>query len=79
MTFDVTAEGLPEPPSRVTYDLAKQHGATKFTLTHDQFPPDSKVLGISNGWPQILSSMKSYLERGAAMSMTEAMKKARGE
>lgn len=80
MTFDVTAEGMPEPPSRVTYELSEQHGATKLVVTHDQFPPDSQVLkGISSGWPAILSSMKSYLERGEAMAMTDAMRKARGE
>jgi uncharacterized protein YndB with AHSA1/START domain len=80
MTFDVTAEGMAEPASRVTYDLAEQHGATRLTVTHDQFPQDSRVLpSISSGWPTILSSMKSYLERGTAMGMTEAMKQARGE
>jgi uncharacterized protein YndB with AHSA1/START domain len=80
MTFDVTAEGMPEPASRVTYDLAEHHGATKLTVTHDQFPPGSRVLpGISNGWPAILSSMKSYLERGAAMHMSDAMRRQRGE
>jgi uncharacterized protein YndB with AHSA1/START domain len=80
MTFDVTAEGLPEPASRVTYELSEGNGATKLVVTHDQFPPNSEVLkGISQGWPQILSSMKSYLERGEAMAMTEAMKRARGE
>jgi uncharacterized protein YndB with AHSA1/START domain len=80
MTFDVTAEGMREPPSRVTYDLSHANGATKLTVTHDQFTPNSEVLkGISQGWPQILSSMKSYLERGAPMAMTDAMRKARGE
>lgn len=80
MTFDVTAEGATEPPSRVTYDLSHANGATKLMVTHDQFPPDSAVLkGVSQGWPHILSSMKSYLERGAPMAMTDAMRKARGE
>jgi uncharacterized protein YndB with AHSA1/START domain len=80
MTFDVSAEGMREPPSRVTYELSHQYGATKLTVTHDQFRPDSQVLpAISGGWPQILSSMKSYLERGAAMGITDAMRKTRGE
>lgn len=80
MTFDVSAEGMKEPPSRVTYDLSHANGATKLTVTHDQFPPNSEVLkSISHGWPHILSSMKSYLERGAPMAMTDAMRKARGE
>jgi hypothetical protein len=32
-------------------------------VTHDGFAEDSKVFGsISNGWPLVLSSLKSYLE-----------------
>jgi uncharacterized protein YndB with AHSA1/START domain len=80
MTFDVSAEGTQEPPSRVTYDLSETDGATRLMVTHDHFPPDSEVLpGISQGWPQIFSSLKTYLERGAAMSMTDTKRKARGE
>jgi uncharacterized protein YndB with AHSA1/START domain len=80
MTFDVTAEGMAEPASRVTYELEELHGATKLTVIHDGFPPDSTVLkGISKGWPQILSSLKSYLERGAPMAMTDAMRRERRE
>ncbi len=80
MTFDVSAEGMREPPSRVAYDLSHADGATKLVVTHDQFPPDGAVLkSISGGWPHILSSLKSYLERGAPMAMTDAMRKARGE
>ena len=80
MTFDVSAEGMAEPPSRVTYELSEQHGATKLVVIHDGFAPDSRVLpAISGGWPQILSSMKTYLESGAAMRMTEAKRRERGE
>lgn len=80
MTFDVTAEGMAEPPSRVAYELEEGHGATKLTVIHDRFPPDSAVLkGVSTGWPQILSSLKTYLEHGAPMAMTDAMRRARGE
>ena len=80
MTFDVTPEGMKEPPSRVTYLLEDAHGATKLTVIHEDFPPHSEVLkGITKGWPQILSSLKTYLERGSAMAMTDAMRLARGE
>lgn len=80
MTFDVSAEGLVEPPSRVTYELTDQYGATRLTVIHEGFPPDSKVLpGISSGWPHILSSMKTYLETGAAMTITDAKRRERGE
>ncbi len=80
MTFDVSAEGMAEPPSRVTYELSEHHGATKLTVMHEGFLPDSKVLpAISGGWPAILSSMKTYIESGAAMRMTDENRKARGE
>jgi uncharacterized protein YndB with AHSA1/START domain len=80
MTFDVSAEGMVEPPSRVTYELSEQHGATKLVVMHEGFPQDSKVLpAISGGWPRILSSMKTYIESGAAMTITDAKRRERGE
>ena len=52
-----------EPPSRVVFELEKQRDQVKLTVIHDEFAPDSKVFGsISNGWPLVLSSLKSYLE-----------------
>ena len=52
-----------EGPSRVVFELEKQRDQVKLTVTHDGFEPDSKVFGsISNGWPLVLSSLKSYLE-----------------
>jgi uncharacterized protein YndB with AHSA1/START domain len=52
-----------EPPSRVVFELEKQRDQVKLTVTHDEFQPDSKVFGaISNGWPLVLSSLKSLLE-----------------
>jgi uncharacterized protein YndB with AHSA1/START domain len=80
MTFDATPEGMNEPPSRVTYELEELHGATKLTVIHDDFQPDSEVLkATSKGWPHILSSLKTYLERGSAMALTEALRKERRE
>ena len=44
-------------------DLEQQRDQVKLTVTHDDFAPDSKVFAsISNGWPLVLSSLKSYLE-----------------
>ena len=52
-----------EQPSRVVFDIEHQKTQVKLTVTHDDFAPDSKVFGsISNGWPLVLSSLKSYLE-----------------
>jgi uncharacterized protein YndB with AHSA1/START domain len=51
--------------SRVVMDLEQQKGQVKLTVTHDGFAPDSTVFaGISNGWPLVLSNLKSYLETG---------------
>jgi len=42
------------------------------TVTHEELEPDSAMLhGISAGWPAVLSSMKTLLETGAAMPMTQ--------
>lgn len=55
-----------EKPSRVVIDLEQQKGQVKLTVTHDDFAPGSKVFtGISNGWPLVLSNLKSYLETGS--------------
>ena len=52
-----------EQPSRVVFDLEKQKDQVKLTVTHDDFIDGSKVFeSISNGWPLVLSSLKSYLE-----------------
>jgi uncharacterized protein YndB with AHSA1/START domain len=52
-----------EKPSRVVFELEPQRGQVKLTVTHDDFAEDSKVFpSISNGWPLVLSSLKSYLE-----------------
>ena len=58
-----------EKPSRVCFDLEPMGKETKLTVTHDQFEPGSKVFGsISNGWPLVLSSLKSFLETGCALA-----------
>ena len=63
-TFHSQHDGLDsETPTRVVLDLEKQKDQVKLTVTHDEFAPDSKLFDrISNGWPLVLSSLKSYLE-----------------
>jgi uncharacterized protein YndB with AHSA1/START domain len=54
-----------EPRSHVTFDIEPTASAVKLTVTHGGFEPGSDVLaGISNGWPAILSSLKTLLESG---------------
>jgi uncharacterized protein YndB with AHSA1/START domain len=63
-TFHSQHDGLyTEQPSCVVFDLEQQRDQVKLTMTHDDFAPDSKVFDkISNGWPLVLSNLKSYLE-----------------
>jgi uncharacterized protein YndB with AHSA1/START domain len=61
-----------EKPSRVTFELEPIGSAeVKLTVTHDEFEPGSKVhAAVNNGWPMILSSLKSLLETGRASIST---------
>jgi len=57
-----------ERPSRVLIELEPQRDQVKLTVTHGDFDPDSKVFAsISNGWPLVLSSLKSLLEAGRVL------------
>ena len=58
-----------EPRSKVVFDIEDVgHGAAKLTVTHDGFVPDSAVLPtISEGWPAVLSSLKTLLETGSSL------------
>ena len=54
-----------ERPSRVTFDIEPFRGQVRLTIVHDDFEPGSKVFeSISQGWPAVLSSLKSFLENG---------------
>ena len=68
-----------EQPSRVVFELEQQGDQVKLTVTHDDFAEDSKVFGsISNGWPLVLSSLKSYLEANRVCSRRGTTKPRRG-
>ncbi len=67
---DATAEAWQtEPRSKVAVDIEDAgQGVVKLTVVHDGFEPGSDVLeGISNGWPAVLSSLKTLLETGTAL------------
>ena len=49
----------------------------RLTVTHDRLQPGSDMLkSISNGWPRVLSSLKSYLETGRPLDVWAEMKAA---
>lgn len=60
-----------ERRSKVTFDIEPAGESTvKLTVTHDDFEPDSEMLkGISQGWPAILSNLKTRLETGEVLSL----------
>ena len=58
----------PAKVSRVTYAIDEDGPMVRLTVTHDAFEPDSDTaLGLAEGWPFILSSLKTLLETGTAM------------
>jgi len=55
----------PAAHSRVTFQLEQLEDMVRLTVTHDELQPGSDMLrGISEGWPRVLSSLKSFLETG---------------
>jgi uncharacterized protein YndB with AHSA1/START domain/biotin operon repressor len=57
------AELRKEKRSKVTFEIEPAGPAVKLTVTHDDFEPDSEMLrGVRQGWPAILSNLKSLLE-----------------
>ena len=64
---EMTAEGF----SQLTYEIEAKEDSVKLTVTHEMDKKDSKLIGaVSNGWPHILSSLKSLLETGEALEST---------
>ena len=51
--------------SRVTFEIEPVADMVRLTITHDELGADSEMQrGISEGWPRVLSSLKSLLETG---------------
>lgn len=69
MDDETAAAWRSEPRSRVSFDIeAAGPEVTRLTVTHGPFGPGSAVQqGISQGWPAVLSSLKTLLETGTAL------------
>ena len=64
---EMRAEGF----TRLTYDLEPAGDAVKLTLTHEIGVDNSKIIAaLGNGWPAVLSSLKSLLETGESLEHT---------
>jgi uncharacterized protein YndB with AHSA1/START domain len=53
----------PAKVSRVTYDIAEAGDMVRLTVTHDDLDAET-LRGISQGWPGVLSGLKTLLETG---------------
>ncbi len=61
----------PAKHSRVTFEIEPFMDAVRLTVTHADLEPGSPMLeGIQQGWPAVLSSLKTLLETGEPMPMT---------
>ena len=64
---ELRAEGY----SRMTCEIEKQGASVKLTIVHEMDKPGSKFIeSVSEGWPPILSSLKSLLETGESLVET---------
>jgi uncharacterized protein YndB with AHSA1/START domain len=58
---ELKAEGY----SRCTFEIMQAGKAVKLTVTHTLDKPNAKfIAAVANGWPSILSNLKSLLETG---------------
>ena len=59
--------------SRVTFEIESQGDKLiRLTVTHEDLDRDPQMLtGISNGWPQVLSNLKTWLETGRSLQRSQ--------
>ena len=61
-------------PSRVTCELTPMGRQVKLRLIHENLLPEdieadpNKFKGVNNGWPAVISSLKSLLESGEPLA-----------
>jgi uncharacterized protein YndB with AHSA1/START domain/DNA-binding transcriptional ArsR family regulator len=62
---EVVARWAAERRSKVTFEIEPMGAVVKLTVIHDAFEPGSEVLqSVRQGWPMILSALKTLLETG---------------
>jgi uncharacterized protein YndB with AHSA1/START domain len=68
--MQISEETRAEAPSRVSFDLQELEIVTKLTVTHSHEAPGPTYSNTSNGWPALMSSLKSLLETGEPLPFT---------
>ena len=65
---EMKAEGF----TTLTYELAVERIGVKLMLTHEIDVDASKLIGaVSQGWPAVLASLKSFLETGKPLEHSD--------
>lgn len=74
-TWTYVGDGVEEKqPSHVTFELKPMKETVKLTLRHENLQPgdlvdrDDTFEGLNNGWPAIVSNLKSLLETGKTLA-----------
>src|SRR3954449_8232818 len=76
LTDDARERPQAEPRSKVTFDIEPlDDEQVKLTVIHDGLAPDGLLRElISNGWPRVLSNLKTLLETGDALPDTAVVR-----
>ena len=65
---ELLAKVASERRSKVTFDIEPVGQMVKLTVVHDDFEPGSTVAElVSEGWPRLLSDLKTLLETGEVL------------
>jgi len=73
---DLFAKLSGERRSRVAFDIEPVGDMVKLTVVHDDFEPGSTAATmVRNGWPMLLSSLKTLLETGEPLASTRSVGK----
>ena len=63
---------MDESPSRCTWTIEARGSASLLVLTHDEFDGETTTYkSVAHGWPLILSGLKTLLETGNALEVSD--------
>jgi len=65
---DIPDAADPAKHSRVAIDIETVGQMVRVTVTHENLSEDMRRR-VSNGWPRVLSSLKSFLETGSPLDV----------
>lgn len=63
-------EGADDPPSRVTFAIEELGPSVRLTVSHEGFEEETWTFrSVREGWPAVLSSLKSLIETGEPLEV----------